>query len=127
DPDADRQGLCDELTPILEARFNEGISKVRFRKVLFDFSDVVYRYPFKLPSDFTYIMRALLTLEGVAVTINPDFNFVDAAFPFAQKLIWKEGGASIRQAIIKEVFNDGRFNAAAAFNLMKTAYKLTRT
>ncbi|MBX9689946.1 MAG: AarF/ABC1/UbiB kinase family protein [Candidatus Obscuribacterales bacterium] len=127
DADADREALCEELTPILEARFNEGITRVRFRKVLFDFSDVVYRYPFRLPSDFTYIMRALLTLEGVAITINPEFNFVDAAFPFAQKLIWKEGGASIRSAIIKEVFNEGRFNAQAAFNLMKTAYKLTRT
>lgn len=127
DPDADRESLCEELTPILEARFNEGITRVRFRKVLFDFSDVVYRYPFKLPSDFTYIMRALLTLEGVAITINPEFNFVDAAFPFAQKLIWKEGGASFRQAIIKEVFNEGKFNAHAAFNLMKSAYKLARS
>lgn len=127
DPGADREALCEELTPILEARFNEGITRVRFRKVLFDFSDVVYRYPFKLPSDFTYIMRALLTLEGVAITINPEFNFVDAAFPFAQKLLWKEGGSSFRQAIIKEVFTEGRFNAQAAFNLMKTAYKLTRT
>ncbi len=126
DPAADRDALCEELTPILEARFNEGITRVRFRKVLFDFSDVVYRYPFKLPSDFTYIMRALLTLEGVAITINPEFNFVDAAFPFAQKLIWKEGGASIRQAIIKEVFQEGKFSASAAFNLVKTAYKLTR-
>lgn len=127
DAAADRDSLCEELTPILEARFNEGITRVRFRKVLFDFSDVVYRYPFRLPSDFTYIMRALLTLEGVAITINPEFNFVDAAFPFAQKLIWKEGGATFRQAIIKEVFTDGRFNAHAAFNLMKTAYKLTRS
>jgi predicted unusual protein kinase regulating ubiquinone biosynthesis (AarF/ABC1/UbiB family) len=126
DPSADREELCRELTPILEARFNEGVTRVRFRKLLFDFSDVVYRYPFRLPSDFTYIMRALLTLEGVALTINPDFNFVDAAFPFAQKLIWKEGGASFRQAIIKEVFTEGRFNAQAAFNLMKTAYKFTR-
>lgn len=127
DADADREALAEELTPILEARFNEGISRVRFRKVLFDFSDVVYRYPFRLPSDFTYIMRALLTLEGVAVTINPEFNFVDAAFPFAQRLLWKEAGAGFRSAIIKEVFTDGRFNAQAAFNLVKTAYKMTRT
>lgn len=127
DAAADREALCEELTPILEARFNEGVTRVQFRKVLFDFSDVVYRYPFRLPTDFTYIMRALLTLEGVAITINPEFNFVDAAFPFAQKLIWKEGGATFRQAIIKEVFNEGKFNAHAAFNLMKNAYKLTRS
>lgn len=122
--DADRQSLADELLPILEARFDQGISRVQFRKVLFDFSDVVYKYPFRLPSDFTYIMRALLTLEGVALSINPKFNFVDAALPFAQKLIWRDAGSSIREAIIREVFTEGRFNANAAINLMKTAYKL---
>ncbi|MBY0359992.1 MAG: AarF/ABC1/UbiB kinase family protein [Candidatus Obscuribacterales bacterium] len=127
DPTADRQSLCEELTPILESRFNEGISRVRFRKLLFDFSDVVYRYPFRLPSEFTYIMRALLTLEGIALSINPEFNFVDAAMPFAQKLIWRESGATFRHVIIKEVFNDGRFNPQAALNLVKTAYKLTRS
>lgn len=126
DPSADRISLAEELMPILEARFNEGINKVQFRKVLFDFSDLVYRYPFRLPSDFTYIMRALLTLEGVAITINPSFSFVDAAMPFAQKLLWKESGSSFREAIIKEVFSDGRFNAQAALNLVKVAYKLTR-
>jgi predicted unusual protein kinase regulating ubiquinone biosynthesis (AarF/ABC1/UbiB family) len=124
DPDADREGLCSELTPILSARFNEGISRVQFRKVLFDFSDVVYRYPFRLPSDFTYIMRALLTLEGVALTINPEFNFVEASMPFAQKLIWREAGANFREVIWKEVFGDGKFNAAAAINLVRTAYRL---
>lgn len=127
DPSADRQGLCEELTPILEARFNEGISRVRFRKLLFDFSDVVYRYPFRLPSEFTYVMRALLTLEGIALSINPEFNFVEAAMPYAQKLIWKDAGSSFREVIIKEVFTDGRFNPQAAFNLVKTAYRLTRT
>lgn len=126
DPAADREALCEELTPILEARFNEGISRVRFRKLLFDFSDVVYRYPFRLPSEFTYIMRALLTLEGIALSINPEFNFVDAAMPFAQRLIWRKAGSGFRDVIIREIFSDGKFNPQAALSLVKTAYKLTR-
>ena len=125
DEDADRQELCDELTPIIDARFAEGLNKVSFRKVVFDFSDVVYRYPFRLPSEFTYIMRALLTLEGVALAINPGFNFVDAALPFAQRLVFKEGGATVRQALLKEVFSEGRFQPRKAINLFKTASRLT--
>ena len=27
----------------------------------------MYEYPFRLPSNFTYIMRALMTLEGIGV------------------------------------------------------------
>lgn len=123
--DVDRDLLCQELTPIVDARFSEGINKVRFRKVVFDFSDVVYRYPFRLPSDFTYIMRALLTLEGVALAINPEFNFVEAALPFAQRLMFKDAGSGVRQALLKEVFSDGRFQPRKAINLFKSATKLT--
>jgi predicted unusual protein kinase regulating ubiquinone biosynthesis (AarF/ABC1/UbiB family) len=124
-PEADKVALCRELTPIIDMRFSEGLTRVRFRKMLFDFSDVVYRYPFRLPTEFTYIMRALLTLEGVALSINPEFNFVEAAMPFAHRLVLRQSGASIRAALLREVFTDGRFNATAAINLIKAAARLS--
>jgi len=123
--DVDRDGLCRELTPIVDARFSEGLSRVRFRKIVFDFSEIVWRYPFRLPSEFTFIMRALLTLEGVALTIDPEFNFIDVALPFAQKLLLRNSGATIRQALLREVFSDGRFNPHAAINLFKAAARLS--
>lgn len=123
--DVDREALAAELTPIVESRFAEGLTKVRFRQVVFDFSDLVYRYPFRLPSEFTYIMRALLTLEGVALGINPDFNFVDAALPFAQRLMFKEAGSTVRAALLKEVFAEGRFQPHKAISLFKSAARLS--
>lgn len=122
--DADRDGLCRDITPIIEARFAEGMNKVRFRKMLFDFSEVCFRYPFRLPSEFTYVMRALLTLEGIALSINPKFNFVDAAMPFAHRLVLKNNQI-LSQAIFREVFTDGKFNRHAAMKLIRTAASLT--
>lgn len=121
--DVDREGLARELTPIINSRFSEGLNRVQFRKVLFDFSDVCYRYPFRLPTEFTYVMRALLTLEGVALVINPDFNFVDAAMPFAQRIALKNNGM-ISQVVLKEVFTEGKFNPGAAIKLLRTAARL---
>ncbi len=123
-PEADRDALCRDLTPIIDSRFADGLTRVRFRKMLFDFSEVCFEYPFRLPSEFTYVMRALLTLEGIALTINPKFNFVDAAMPFAHRLVLKNNQV-LSQAIFKEVFNDGKFNRQAAIKLLKTAASLT--
>lgn len=120
----DRDALCADLTPIIDTRFSEGMNKVRFRKMLFDFSDVCYQYPFRLPSEFTYIMRALLTLEGVALSINPKFNFIEAALPFAHRLLL-QNNKIIRDALFKEVFTDGKFNKQAAVKLIKNAASLT--
>ena len=124
DATVDRDALYADLAPVVEARFAEGMTKVRFRKMLFDFSDVCYKYPFRLPTEFTFVMRALLTLEGVALTINPDFNFIDAALPFAHRIVMKNNGV-LGQALFKEVFQDGRFNPHAAMSLFKAAARLT--
>ena len=124
DASVDRESLYADLAPVIEARFAEGMTKVRFRKMLFDFSDVVYKYPFRLPTEFTFVMRALLTLEGVALQINPDFNFIDAALPFAHRIVLKNNGV-LGQALFKEVFQEGRFNPQAALNLFKAAARLT--
>jgi predicted unusual protein kinase regulating ubiquinone biosynthesis (AarF/ABC1/UbiB family) len=123
DEGVDRDQLADELTPILEKRFAQGMTRIRFREVLFDFSDVVWRYPFRLPTEFTYVMRALLTLEGVALTINPKFNFIDATMPFAHRIILKNS-ATMGKAIIREVFTEGRFDRHAAIKLFKAAARL---
>lgn len=119
----DREALFKELSPILERRFAHGMNKLRFRQVLFDFSDVCWRYPFRLPTEFTYIMRALLTLEGVALIINPKYNFIDTTLPFAHRILLKNN-AKLGRTLIKEVFVDGRFNRQAAIDLFKAATRL---
>lgn len=125
DASVDREALLKDLSPIVDQRFSEGMSRLRFRQILFDFSEVCWRYPFRLPTEFTYVMRALLTLEGVALIINPQFNFVDTALPYAQRLLLKNNGG-FGQAIMKEVFTDGKFNSEAAVNLIKAATKFVQ-
>ncbi len=125
DASVNREALFQDLSPILNQRFSEGMSRMRFRQIVFDFSEVCWRYPFRLPTEFTYVMRALLTLEGVALIINPQFNFVETALPYAQRLVLKNNGG-IGQTIIKEVFSEGRFNSEAAVNLIKAAAKLVK-
>ncbi len=125
DSSVDREALYGDLSPIIDQRFSEGMSRMRFRQILFDFSEVCWRYPFRLPTEFTYVMRALLTLEGVALIINPQFNFVETALPYAQKLVLKSNGG-IGQTIIKEVFSEGKFNSEAAVNLIKAAAKFVQ-
>jgi predicted unusual protein kinase regulating ubiquinone biosynthesis (AarF/ABC1/UbiB family) len=124
-PSCDRDALCQELTPILEIRFSQGLSQVRFRKLLFDFSELVYRYPFKLPVEFTYIMRALLMLEGIALSIDPEFNFLDVAMPFVEGLLLKQTG--VYKAIFEDVFPDGKFSLSRLLGVVTTASRLYRS
>ena len=49
--------------------------------------DMVIEYHLKLPRDFYLLAKALVTIEGVGRELDPDFNTVEHATPFAKKLI----------------------------------------
>jgi ubiquinone biosynthesis protein len=49
--------------------------------------DMVIEYHLKLPRDFYLLAKALVTIEGVGRELDPDFNSVEHATPFAKKLI----------------------------------------
>lgn len=52
-----------------------------------DLYEIAYGQPFRFPATFTFVMRAFSTLEGVGKGLDPDFNFMEAAKPFATKLM----------------------------------------
>lgn len=52
-----------------------------------DLYAVAYDQPFRFPATFTFVMRAFSTLEGVGKGLDPEFNFMEAAKPFATKLM----------------------------------------
>ena len=52
------------------------LKDVNFKELTYDLADVMYDYPFRLPANFTYIMRALMTLEGIGIVMDPEFQFL---------------------------------------------------
>jgi predicted unusual protein kinase regulating ubiquinone biosynthesis (AarF/ABC1/UbiB family) len=52
-----------------------------------DLYEIAYDQPFRFPATFTFVMRAFSTLEGVGKGLDPDFNFMAVAQPFAMKLM----------------------------------------
>ena len=52
-----------------------------------DLYEIAYTQPFRFPATFTFVMRAFSTLEGVGKGLDPDFNFMEVAKPFATELM----------------------------------------
>ncbi len=52
-----------------------------------DLYEVAYGQPFRFPATFTFVMRAFSTLEGVGKGLDPQFNFMEVAKPFALKIM----------------------------------------
>lgn len=52
-----------------------------------DLYEIAYDQPFRFPATFTFVMRAFSTLEGVGKGLDPEFNFMAVAQPFALQVM----------------------------------------
>ncbi len=71
-----------------------------------DLYEIAYDQPFRFPATFTFVMRAFSTLEGVGKGLDPEFNFMEVAQPFALEIMTNangKNGNSLSSTIFDEI------------------------
>ena len=115
------------VRPVVESLFthylNLKLGEVNFKELTYDLAEVIYEYPFRLPSNFTYIMRALMTLEGIGVVTDPGFSFFETAKPFAKEFMLRREGKAFRKMIFDKL--TGRENGDSQIAWSRV-WKLTK-
>jgi predicted unusual protein kinase regulating ubiquinone biosynthesis (AarF/ABC1/UbiB family) len=121
----------EQVRPVVEGLFqhylNLKLGEVNFKELTYDLADVMYEYPFRLPANFTYIIRALMTLEGIGIVTDPEFSFFDTAKPYAKEFMLKREGKLFRQLILDKIMGrdtEGRIEWGKMWKLAKMAAKM---
>jgi len=126
-PGADREKIRPVVEGLFEHYLNLKLGEVNFKELTYNLADVMYEYPFRLPSNFTYIIRALMTLEGIGIVTDPEFSFFDTARPFAKEFMLKREGRQFRKLFFDKLTgkeNDGRIEWGKMWKLAKMAAKM---
>jgi len=82
--DSAQLALTDQVKQGLTFKAIQGRRK-QFWAVSFDLNKIFYLYPFLVPEYFALITRAMIVLEGIAVTGDPDFDLFKSAYPYSLK------------------------------------------
>lgn len=117
------------VRPVVEGLFehyiNLKLGEVNFKELTYELAEVMYEYPFRLPSNFTYIMRALMTLEGIGIVTDPEFSFFETAKPYAKQFMLKREGKHFRKLLLDKFMGrnsaDGRIEWSKMWKLAKMA------
>jgi predicted unusual protein kinase regulating ubiquinone biosynthesis (AarF/ABC1/UbiB family) len=115
--------------PIIEGLFNRylgiRLGDVNFKELMFDMAHVIYEFPFKIPASFTYIVRAVMTLEGIGTQVDPDFRFFEIARPYAKRFMFMREGRYLRSLIVDRVVrgDSGEIEWGKVWKLAKMAFK----
>ena len=120
------------VRPVVESLFthylNLRLGEVNFKELTYDLAEVIYEYPFRLPANFTYVMRALMTLEGIGVVTDPGFSFFETAKPFAREFMLRREGKMFRKLIFDKLTGrengDSRIAWSRVWKLTKMAAQM---
>jgi predicted unusual protein kinase regulating ubiquinone biosynthesis (AarF/ABC1/UbiB family) len=125
-PEADQVALRRIVSDVFARKLNLKIGEVRFKDLTYDLAPVIYQHPITTPAHFSYLMRALMTLEGVSIVMNPEFNFFDVAKPYVKEFLLKRESADLRKMVVQSMRDarTGRFEWGRLWTMAKMAYAL---
>jgi len=117
-----------DLTPIIPAFSKvfadaEGasVAELNIKSITDELSDLMYEYPFQVPPYYALIIRSLVTLEGIAIYVDPNFKVLSEAYPYVSKRLLTDPSDELRSSLRDLLFKDGKFRWNRLENLLKNA------
>ncbi len=96
------------IVPAFEKVFSQalttGVNSMDFKSVTDDLSGVMYKFPFRVPPYYALIIRSLVTLEGIALSVDPKFKILGAAYPYFAKRLIEDPNPQLRNSLKEMIF-----------------------
>ncbi len=101
------------------------LSQLTFSELNATVSTTLYEYPFRIPASFTFIVRALMTLEGMGQSLDPNFHLFEVARPHAKEFLLKRATAHVRDQLIGKLLRGEEVNIGweKIWNVARLAYR----
>jgi predicted unusual protein kinase regulating ubiquinone biosynthesis (AarF/ABC1/UbiB family) len=113
------------IVPAFESVFSQalemGVNRMDFKSVTDDMSGVMYRFPLRVPPYYALIIRSLVTLEGIALSVDPDFKILGAAYPYFARRLMEDPDPQLRQSLKEMLFDGDAFRWTRLENLVASA------
>lgn len=120
-PDVDIRPIVPALEAVFADALDASVGDFNFKSITDKFSEVMYDYPFRVPAKFALIIRSLVTQEGLALSLDPNFKIVEIAYPYVARRLLTAETPALRRRLIDVLFKDGHFQWNRLENLLMIA------
>jgi predicted unusual protein kinase regulating ubiquinone biosynthesis (AarF/ABC1/UbiB family) len=124
----------DELVPLandlFKTIFGSADRRYSFQDTTNSFAPLLYEYEFRIPVNFAYITRSIMTLEGISLQLDPDFDIWAVSAPYAARMMLTMPNPNLRRKLLDELLTDDggldwqRLQDLAALAAHDTAFQL---
>lgn len=83
----DKKLLRRDIDLMQRKYYDVPLSQISLGKAFNDIIGVAFKYRIRVPAEFALLVKALITLEGVAGELDPELSIVKIAEPFGKRLL----------------------------------------
>ncbi len=121
--DVDLNPIVPAFENVFTSALEIGVNKMDFKAVTDDMSGIMYKFPFKLPPYYALIIRSLITLEGIALSVDPNFKILGAAYPYFARRLMEDENPELRNSLKEMLFDENILKWERLNDLLSSATK----
>ncbi len=119
--DTDLTPIVPALSQVFAEALGASVAELNFKSITDKLSAVMYDYPFRVPAYYALIIRSLVTLEGIAINLDPDFKVLSVAYPYVAGRLLSDPSTELRKTLRELLFREGEFRWNRLENLLRNA------
>jgi predicted unusual protein kinase regulating ubiquinone biosynthesis (AarF/ABC1/UbiB family) len=104
-PSADLRPIVPALEEVLGGALGENVGNFNFKAITDRFSELMFDYPFRVPARFALIIRAVVSQEGLAMRLDPDFRIIRVAYPYVARRLLAGDTVEMREKLLEVIFD----------------------
>jgi predicted unusual protein kinase regulating ubiquinone biosynthesis (AarF/ABC1/UbiB family) len=104
-PQADLEPIAPALELVLGDAIGKNVGSFNFKSITDRFSELMYDYPFRVPARFALIIRAVVSQEGLALRLDPNFRILQVAYPYVARRLLAGDTAEMREKLMEVIFD----------------------
>jgi len=120
-PDTDLRPIVPAFANVFNSALGASVAELNFKSITDQLSELMYEYPFSVPAYYALIIRSLVTLEGIAIRVDPNFKVLSKAYPYIAKRLLTDPSTELRSSLRDLLFKDGSFRWNRLENLLRNA------
>ena len=104
-PTADLSPIIPALEEVLGGSLGDSVGSFNFKAITDRFSELMFDYPFRVPARFALIIRAVVSQEGLALRLDPQFRIIAVAYPYVARRLLAGDTSEMREKLLEVIFD----------------------
>ena len=83
----DTRSLKTDIADLLDQYYDKTLKEIKLGEFITHLVQISIKYHIKMPAELALLGKSLLTIEGIGLALDPDFNLTEIAKPYVKDII----------------------------------------